>query len=214
MAQDTFEQLQDEIAGPPPAHVRNINVDTHIGQAPQRPYALLEDRMAQVTLGHRDLASLKAALAGVPRPESLPDGAPDPNEVVEEDGRLVRYVVSQAARDAFVRDGTVYERVQFEPRGVALSQEAARVASQEGAPTDYFNGFTWLRDGYKPEADFAVMAQQANAGAKRDLVFDVEAAPTDVARIRHDIQRLDNARAPMPVEPSAAGRPAAARKEK
>lgn len=208
MAMDP-KQLQAALDGPPPAHVRNINVDTHVGQAPNRPYALLEDYM-KVNDGYRDLDALNAALANEPAPDSLPKGAPNPNEVVDEGGSLVRYVPSNEARESFVRDGVVRERVRFTRRGVALSMDAARVASQHGTPTDYWNGFTWLRDGFKPEKDFPVMAKTARNGAADELVFDIEASPSAAATIRHEVGRLDAARAPLPVEPTAAP----ARKEK
>lgn len=199
MAMD-MKDIQAAIDGPPTSHVRNINIDTHVGQAPQRPYALLEDQMARVVGGYRTVDDLRAALEGQPEPPGLPDGAPNPNEIIDEGGSLSRYVISQDARDFSVRDGQLMENITFERRAVALSMEGARTASQHGTPTDYWNGFTWLRDGWKPERDFQTMvAGQAATGRK---VISVPAAPTDVARVRHDINRLDMARPPAPVERS------------
>lgn len=190
--------------GAPPVHVRNINVDTHIGNAVQRPYALLEDHMARVTLGHHDVKALNASLASAPKPEGLPDGAPNPNEVKEVNGELVRYVVSQAPREAVMKDGVPHERITFEMRRVAASQQAARAASENGTPTDFWNGFTWLRDGFKPERDFPSMAQAAQNAEGQPLVFDAPMSPTSAARLQHEVNVATLSQPPMPVERSAA----------
>lgn len=192
--------LLDRLDGPPTTHARNINIDTHIGQAPQRPYALLEDHMASIVDGYRDLGALKRALAGQDRPDSLPDGAPDPNEVKDEGGDLVRYVVGAGFRDQLVRDGRVVERVTFEKRYVSLTMTGARAADSPERPTDYWNGFTWLRGGYKPERDFAVMMQIATGVNNKPLVFDMPASSTDVAVLHHEMRRADAARPSLPVE--------------
>lgn len=209
------KDIQAAIDGPPPTHVRNINVDTHIGQAPQRPYALLEDQMARVVGGYRTVADLQQALAGQERAPGLPDGAPDPNEVVDEGGSLYRYVVSQEPRAFVVRDGALMEDIVFERRAVSLSMEGARTASQNGTPTDYWNGFTWLRDGWKPERDFQVIASgRATDGAQR-VVVSAPASPTDTARLQHEVNRMNLAQPPVPTEAPARAesRKAAARKE-
>jgi hypothetical protein len=197
------KDIQAAIDEPPPAHVRNINVDTHIGQAPQRPYALLEDQMARVAVGYRTMEDLQTAMAAAPEPQGLPAGAPNPNEVVQDrNGEYVRYVPSQDAIEQFERDGQVMQRVRFTPRYVALTMEGARAATQEGRETDYWNGFTWLRGGYKPERDFPVMAQQAAGANQEPMVFEQVASPSDVAVLRHAVRQADLARAPLPVEPS------------
>jgi hypothetical protein len=202
--------LQDRLDGPPTTHARNINIDTHIGQAPQRPYALLEDHMAAIVDGYRDLGALERALAGQDRPDSLPDGAPHPNEVKEEGGDLVRYVVGPGFRDQLVRDGRVVERVTFEKRYVSLTMAGARAADSPERPTDYWNGFTWLRGGFKPERDFPVMAHQANQPGAQDLVFEIEADPSNAAVLRHQIAAMDRGTPPLPV---AHTRPASRGKE-
>ena len=191
--------------GAPPVHVRNINVDTHIGQAVQRPYALLEDHMARVTLGHTDIKALNASLKSAPEVTGLPEGAPNPNEVHEVNGALVRYVVGQGPREAVMKDGVPHERISFEMRHVAASQQAARAASENGTPTDFWNGFTWLRDGFKPEHDFPVMAQAAAKNAEgQSLVFDAPMSPTAAARLQHEVNVATLSQPPMPVERSAA----------
>ncbi len=199
------EDIQERFELPPPVHTRNINVDTHLGQAPQRPYALLEDHMASVTSGYRTVDALKAALKAAPTPDGLPDGAPDPNDVVEVNGELVRYVVSQDTKEHFVRDGQVMERVRFTPRYVSLSMEGARVASQEGRETDYWNGFTWLRNGFKPERDFPSMMAAAQSADGEPLVFDQPAASADVAVLHHEMRRADATRPSLPVESGKKG---------
>jgi hypothetical protein len=183
-ADDVFKDVQERLEGPPPVHVRNINIDTHIGDAPQRPYAILEDHLASVADGYRDFAALSAALKGAPEP--------DPNEI---------YVVSGEPRDRYVNDrGLVMERVRFTPRYVALSISGARAADSPDRPTDFWNGFTWLRGGYKPERDFAVMTQQALGPENEPLVFDMPASSTDVAVLHHEMRRADAARPSLPVE--------------
>lgn len=210
------KDIQAAIDAPPPSHVRNINVDTHVGQAPQRPYALLEDQMARVVGGYRTVADLQKALAGQERAPGLPDGAPDPNEVIDEGGAAYRYVVSQEPRTFAVRDGQLMEDIVFEKRAVALSMEAARTASEHGTPTDYWNGFTWLRDGWKPERDFQVIAAgRATEGAGR-VVVSAPAAPSDAARVQHEVNRMNLAQPPVPIEATAPAesRKADARKER
>jgi hypothetical protein len=198
---DVMADLQAEMeAGPPAAHVRNINLDTHVGNAPQRPYALLEDQMAQITSGYRDLGALQAALAGAPEPGGLPEGAPNPNDVVEDGGDLVRYVPSQDTREHFIVNGEVRERIRFEKRYVSLTMQGARAADSPDRPTDYWNGFTWLRGGFKPERDFAVMTQMATGENNQPLVFDMPASSTDVAVLHHEMRRADAARPSLPVE--------------
>jgi hypothetical protein len=202
MAMDPKDiQERIETGARPPVNVRNINYDTHIGHAPQRPYALLEDHMAAVTTGHADIKALQASLASAPKPEGLPDGAPNPNEVKDEGGVLVRYVVSQQPREVFATDGgQLRERVRFERRAVAPSQQMARAASENGTPTDFWNGFTWLRDGYKPERDVPAMAQAAARDGEQGLVFDAPLAPTEAAQVRHEINRANVAHPPVPIE--------------
>ena len=198
------KDLAAALEGPPPAHVRNINVDTHIGQAPQRPYALLEDHLAAVRpAGYRTVEDLKAALATMPAPSGLPEGAPNPNDVVEDrNGDLVRYVVSGDTQDQFIRDGEIRQRIRFVPRYVSLTLEGARAADSPERPTDYFNGFTWLRGGFKPERDFTTVMQQSTAEDGTPLVFDIAASATDVAVLHHEMRRAEAGRPSLPVESS------------
>lgn len=183
-------------------HHRNINIDTHIGAAPQRPFALLEDQMASVSGGHASLEDLQASLKNAPRPEGLPDGAPNPNEIQKDGAGYYRVVVSQEPREYVTVDGALKERMRFTKRRVAPTMAGARAASDSGTPTDFWNGFTWLRDGYKPERDFQMILQSNQRGADDELVFDVDASPTDVARISHEMGRLNASRAPFPAETS------------
>jgi hypothetical protein len=203
MEQD-FKAIQARLDGPPTSQVRNINIDTHIGQAPQRPYALLEDAMASVVGGWASLEALQASLKSAPEPQGLPKGAPDPNAVEGGEGGMFRYVVSQDTRDRVVVDDQIHETLRFERRGVSLTQQGARAASENGTPTDYWNGYTWLREGYKPERDFPVMMQAAaTAGADRELTFTVPVSATEAATLRHEVARIESARPPLPVERSS-----------
>jgi hypothetical protein len=85
MAKDAKTSSERIDGGFRPPHVRNINVDTHIGQAPQRPYALLEDQMATITRGLRRTRRSWRRSRARRGQQGLPDGAPNPN-AVEEDG--------------------------------------------------------------------------------------------------------------------------------
>lgn len=207
------KEVQERLDGPPPLHTRNINLDTHIGAAPQRPYALLEDHLASVTGGFRSVDDLKAALASAPAPEGLPKGAPNPNEVTTDRyGDLVRYVVATDGPDRYVNErGQIMDRVRFVPRYVALSQEQARAADTPDRPTDSWNGFTWLRGGYKPERDFPVMMQQSRGQADQPRVFEQPASATDVAVIHHEMRRAEAARPSLPVEDARPERKSSAR---
>lgn len=205
-AKDVAKDIQARIDMPPPVHVRNINVDTHEGVAPQRPYALLEDHMATITNGYPSVEALKAALKNAPEPADLPKGAPNPNDLVEYQGGLVRLVPSSDFRETVIVDGVAKERVRFVRRAVSLTMDGARIASQNGVETDYWNGFTWLRNGFKPERDFAVMAHQSALGASEDLVFDLDASPSSEAVLRHQVARLDANRPPVPVERTKSSR--------
>jgi hypothetical protein len=214
MAMDA-KDIQERIDGGfATSHVRNINVDTHIGQAPQRPFALLEDQMASVSGGYADLTALMASLKNAPRPQGLPDGAPNPNEIKEDgSGGYYRVVVSQEPREYVTVDGALKERIRFTKRRVASTMVGARGASEAGTPTDFWNGFTWLRDGYKPERDFQMILQSQQAGADEELVFDADASPTDTARLQHEMGRLAASRAPFPAETSKGAVRPSSRKE-
>jgi hypothetical protein len=199
MEQD-MAAIQARMEGPPTTQVRNINTDTHIGQSPQRPYALLEDAMATISNGWKDKAALDASVAGAPEAQGLPDGAPNPNEVQGGDGGLFRYVVSQESREPLLVDGVVNETIRFEKRGVALTQQGARAATENGSPSDYWNGFTWLRDGVKPERDFPTMMKtQADAEAQ-PLVFTAPVSPQAAATYKQTAARAEAAKPVIPEE--------------
>lgn len=193
-------RIRQAIDGPPPTHTRNINIDTHLGHAPQRPYAVLEDMMATITSGYRDVAQLRAALEGQPEAVGAPDGAPNANDVQEENGALFRYVPDGNSRDISVVEGVISETIRYVRRAVSLSQEGARIGAENGVGTDYFNGFTWLRDGFKAEKDFPVMMAQRAAAAEQPMVFTMPVSPTTAAAVRHEVARMDVNRPPLPVE--------------
>ncbi len=199
------KRLEEALDGPPPTHVRNINLDTHLGAAPQRPYALLEDHL-YAPEGYRTLEDLQGALAGQDAPSGLPKGAPSPYEVKDEGGDLVRYVVSAEPQETVIIDGAVKNRIRFAKRYVSLTKAGARAADEAGRPTDFWNGFTWLRGGVKPEKDFAVMAHQQQLGETDGMVFEVDASPSDAAVLRHQVARMDLATPPVPVERSEPAR--------
>jgi hypothetical protein len=95
---------------------------------------------------------------------------------------------------------------------VALSLEAARLATDKRDPekgdpeTDFWCGYTWIRGGYSPELVAPVAVQMATQHAPV-LTFDQPASPTDVARIRHEVSRIDRVNPTLPIETSKPARP-------
>lgn len=150
-------------------------------------------------------ASLKEM---APPAEGLPDGAPSGNTVFrDERGTYFRYIVDpEFKREPFVSGSDeVRERVQFKRQNVALSLTDAQERTDKRRPdepeTDFWCGYTWIRGGYSPERTAPVVAQIdaiANGGAP--LVFDQPASPSDVARLRHEVSRLDRTTPTLPVE--------------
>lgn len=198
-AKDIQERIDGGFSGGP--HVRNINIDTHIGAAPQRPFAMLEDQMAMVSGGHASLKDLQASLKGV-EVVGLPPGTPNPNEIKEDGAGYYRVVASQEPHEFVTVNGVLKERVRYEKRRVAATMAGARAASEAGTKTDFWNGFTWLREGYKPEQDFQTILQTQQRGADEELVFDVDPSPTNVSRVQYEMGNLAASRPPFPAETS------------
>jgi hypothetical protein len=193
-AEAAFAEIQAQIDMPPPPHVRNINLDTHVGYYPQRPHAALEDRLGAFTHGPRSFEDLAA---------SLPDG-----EEIEQDenGEWVRYVPvhRETAKDA---DGNVVNVLEDVPRYVALTMEAARAATAAGRETDWWSGFTWMRRGYKPEKDLHLAAP-----ARAPRLRVERANPIDAAA--YERRELHQAAVDVVPRLSDAGKAADTRKEK
>jgi hypothetical protein len=173
---DAQAQIEEELELPPPAHVRNINYDTHVGYAPQRPYARLEDRMG-VAQQYPSFEALAAALPGGPGNEIEQD----------ETGMWVRYVPEhrETGKD---ESGDVVNVIEDVPRFVALTQEAARAASASGQETDSWSGFTWLRRGYKPEKDLATSGPKREPRLRIEKASPLEAATVEKAEHRQRAQ--------------------------
>lgn len=197
-------------------------VDTSYGQAivldmsgtvqvPNSPFAVIESEMNKVQKGHawpNVEAMMSSIRRNAPEAKGLPKDAPNPNQIYNRDGQYIRYVIdSSEIREHYVENGVVMERVALAIRNVSLSLEGARRASgtlkSDGTTThcDYWNGFTWLRNGYTPERDFPVMVQQASRSVDGTrLVFSQPVSPTDEARIRHEVSHMDRTRPTLPVE--------------
>lgn len=154
------------------AAAHDINARTHVGHYPQRPdYRLSGNRSAE------SFEDLRAALPAGVGNEIEPDGQ----------GNWVRYVPIVVGQ---VRDdkGVVYNQIEDTPRFVALDQEAARAASEAGRETDWWNGFTWFRRGYKPEKDM----HTAPADTGRVRLERADAA-TQALMERDDLRKAANA---------------------
>lgn len=197
-----FEALQEALEAPAPRATRNINVDVHVGHAPQRPYAAVEDALGAVVKGYRGFAQLKAA---------LPDGPG--NEIRQDkDGSWYREVLVSRGPEALVeRDGELMVAHRKQRRGVSLSVEDARAATQAsnagGSSLEYdaWNGFTWVRRGVKPERDFGVMTSTPR---DEELVY----VPADPQRVAE--HRFAAARAAAAVPPPARATAPAGKGEK
>jgi hypothetical protein len=154
------KEIQEALESPPEqGAVNNINRHVHIGAAPQRPYAALEDRMAQ----NRGWASF----GDIPKDAGIKKG---------DDGGYYRVVQVGTGRQV-EKGGKLYNVVRTQRRGVALSLEAAQAASQNGSPTDYYDGSGWIRGGRKREYELA-SAVGTEFAEELELV---EAAPEDQA---------------------------------
>lgn len=178
MAEERFSAQQQAVI----AAAHDINARTHVGHYPQRPdYHLGSNRSAGT------FEELQAAL-------------PEEAGTIEQDGqgnwvRFVPVVVGQ------VRDerGVVYNEVEDTPRFVALDQEIARAASAAGRETDWWNGFTWFRRGYKPEKDILLGAAPA-----RTRRLERADAATQALMERDDLKRaaaaplIPRAESPVP----------------
>lgn len=153
-AEDIDEAMQQ---GAPQQATRNINHDVHLGHAAQRPWAALEDHLAQSGGGKGggmrwpSFEALQAA---------LPEG--DSNQIEQdESGDWVRYVPYTIDHERDLDTGELYAIKEDRVRYVALSKQDAKARSAGGLPCDYFDGFTWWRNGLKPEKDLFVAQQQA-----------------------------------------------------
>lgn len=190
--------------------IEGLVIDAHgVAVPPRRPFLLLDEMLRKVKANgvwesREDMvASIEA---NAPKPDGLPQGSPNPNDVYSENGVLYRFIVDpDFAREMVVRGDSVKERIQFKRRPVALSLVQARrmtdsSTAEEDRTTDWWNGFTWMRGGYSPERDFTVIAQAASISVgSKPLVFEADANPSDVARLRHEMSRIDRNRPALPV---------------
>lgn len=165
--QEALMRALSDTQAPPPPHVRNINLDTHVGHAPNRPYALIEDQLARTGNGWRSYDELKAALKGA-------GDKPGNTLQVDEFGDHYRMVPDgNAEPERRMVNGRLELGRPLARRYVALTQQQAQAASQSGRETDFWNGGTWMRRGIKPELDVAVMLAQANRpSSPEDIVWE------------------------------------------
>ena len=178
-------------------------------QAPRLGYTVFQTAIDQIRPAWPSVDALKASLTTAPAPGGLPEWAPNPNDLYLHQGVLTRLVVdAREQRIPYVTaDGQVVEDIKFTRRPVALSMDEARRASDGGVPTDFWNGFTWLRSGYSPERDFPTMAQALEIAAENEaLVFSQPLPDNDIAVVRHQINRINQQRPPSPVR-GKRGRP-------
>jgi hypothetical protein len=164
---DAFDAPQSDwfMAG----YQKDINASVSIGNSPQRPYALYESQMQSVRSGWRSFDDLK---------KILPEGKE--NELhADEFGDHYRLKPRHTGATA-IQGGKLMREVEYVRRYVALTQQTARAMSDTGRETDFWNGFTWMLRGIKPELDMMVASAPASAPG-RETAWE-EANPVDSAR--------------------------------
>jgi hypothetical protein len=172
--EDEQKILQDW--GYPPDR-REINLDTHIGAAPQKPFARLEPLLARKRTGWRSFEEMHAAVEA-----AYPEGSDGRKLEQNENGEAFRWVKGHTGERVASADGTLLLRAYEERVPVAFNQQDARAASTSGVRTDYFNGWTWMKGGIKAERDVATMAAAPDANPNRKVFYE----PADEAeQMRH-----------------------------
>lgn len=163
---------QDQLAadwGVDPAPARpNINVYTHVGEAIQKPYASVEHLLARKVSGWKSFEELQAAVK-----RAYPDGGLSSEIEQDENGGIFRWIQENTGAPPVAgKNGQLMMPIRRVRRAVAMLQADARIASANGSPTDYFNGFTWVRNGVKQERDGATMSlvPGANPNVEYDYV--------------------------------------------
>lgn len=117
---------------------------------------------------------------------SLPAGTTPIEEL--DPGVWVRYV-KKSTGEVIEQDGQNFMKMTEEPRRVSLSLESAMLDSrtEELIPHDFWDGWTWWRNGVKSEMDMRVFESRANAN---NATYSL--APVDLA----EPSRPRRARAP------------------
>jgi len=156
---------------------RNINIDVHQGYQAQRPFARVEDLMANN--GWTSFADLPKE-AGVKQ---------------DRDGTWFREINANTGRTRTV-NGVLQHEMHKLRRPVALSLEDAK-----GSRADYFDGSSWIRNGLKREIDLP--ENQGNVVAPTDVEW-VDAGPEDQAVFRTDAAKLAGAMGMTAAAPAAA----------
>lgn len=188
-----FAELQASAAGQQaepvdpwetPISERRFDSDGQVARAPdglpgvpQSPYVVVEDayRKALATSRHASFEGLKRSLK-------------PPHEIHQnERGEWVRTVSRYVPGASTNIEGVLHHQIEFYDRHVALSLEEARRMARPGFDIDHWNGFTWMRNGVKPELDFStIQANQRTQVARLDWVPAPasEQAAAQAARMR------------------------------
>ncbi len=140
--------------------------------APLSPYVQIESlaRLAMVTRRH---ASFEALRKSLPAGEEIHQNA---------GGQWVRTVSRYVKGASRIVNGVLQHKIEYYDRYVALSLEQAQKHSRPEAELDFWNGFTWMRRGVKPEKDFATMLNNQATGATDTEWVDAGDAEQAVAQ--------------------------------
>lgn len=115
-------------------------------------------------------------------------------------GEMVRWV-SRHTGETFMQDGRLVLRVEDYQRRVALDRQDAIRASASGVETDFFNGYTWMRYGYKPERDLVTLVPAAEVRTRYEPASPADQAVAEAVAMRRQAQQT-----PVPVLPTIPGR--------
>lgn len=184
-----------------PVPTRDINVDVHVGNAIQKPYASFEHLLARKRTGYTSFEDLKAAVEA-----AYPNGQQGSKIEQADDGGIFRWVKGNTGRTVGAADGTLMVETFEERVPVSMSQAGAKTATAAGVRTDWFNGWTWVRGGEKLERDGNVLAARPEANPNRKLDFepaDEAAQMAHRAAVAATVSRLGITPMPAPAAPKA-----------
>lgn len=146
--------------------------------APLSPYVQVEHlmRVAMSTRQHASFVALKAML-------------PVDQEIHQnEHGQWVRTVSQYVKGSRRIVNGVMEHEIEYVDRHVALSLAQAQKLAKPDYQIDFWNGFTWMRQGVKPEKDFStILNNQARGDSTRSWVraSEAEQAVAQAITARH-----------------------------
>lgn len=168
------------------------------GQNAQLAYPNVAPLRAQIVDEWPSWEVLQAALDQVS--VSTPEQRAANTITFDEQGNRVRWV-SRHTGQTFMVNGQLQLEVEDYTRYVSLNRQEAIKASTAGRDTDFWNGYTWMRYGYKPERDFVPERRTETAPRLR---YE-PASPADAAVAHASALRQQAKQTPIPIIQTAEG---------